>query len=272
MSPRSIFFAVALFAPAATASDITIVQWSDDPHQVVLGPLRASFAVHARAAGRWFLGGTWNTSVTAPIIDRFEEQFLDATFGSLHYTYVQGGIEITRVYHSMSGATVPWPITGMTPRLPFDRYLSVRQGEAWAHAEQGEATAIATAPLVDDMPLDIYVASAEYKAIRSVERDIQSGAVASGGRAIYFTSRKPCQVCEASLRYFAQRYTGAFQVNRIGDTGMSLARRFMRERRAFLATLRAALPPPDSGRRVIGAPAGALLLRCPVAAMPGSSS
>jgi hypothetical protein len=250
---------------ASAGTELTITRWELDPHLVVMAPLQASFALHARAASWWLLGGTWSAAVTSRAIDRFEEQWLDATVGSLHYTYELDGKEHTRVYHAVSGAEIPFPVEGLSPREAFATYVGTRHGEVWAHAEPDEPTSIEVSPLTDDMPLDIYTSSAEYKAMRSIERDVEAGVVPSGGRAVYFTSRTPCTVCEGALRYFARRYTQALAVHHMADPGTPMSLRFIRERRAFFATLRASIPSFSKAYSVDGAFAPITALRCPIA-------
>lgn len=261
-----LFVVAGAASPAIVAGDITIATWESDAHHVVLAPLRASFAVHARAASAWLLGGTWAAPPGARALDRFEEQLLDATFASLHYTFEKDGKSSTRVYHAMSGAVVPWPVPGMTPNADIGTYIRLRAGEAWAHAVAGERTAIEASPLGDAMPIDIYTASAEYKAIRSVERDIDAGLVPRAGRAVFFTSRTPCQVCEAALRYFARRYTTSLHVHHLADPGTVVAQRFVRERRAYLSTLRVTLSPAGPPSRLTVPSSGGPQLRCPAVA------
>ncbi|UPG90655.1 hypothetical protein L2Y96_02460 [Luteibacter aegosomaticola] len=249
------FVVVCLFMPGvANAGNVTFVEWDADPHDTLVGPLRASFALHARAASRWLVDGTWEAPVTPRAIHLFAEQYMDATFASLHYTFVRNGQEQTRIYHAMSGDDAPWSVKGMTPLLDYRLYVRPRRGEIWARRVDGETTSIESSPLVDDMPLDIYTASAEYKAMRSVERDIEAKLVEPQGQAVFFISRPSCKVCESAIHYFARRYASDTRVHRIADAGSPLSERFIRDRRAFLSTVWASLP-AASGKANFACPA-----------------
>lgn len=242
MTTRVMILASLLVAGPSFAGNATFVQWDSDPHDTLIGPLRASFALHVRAASRWLADSTWDTPPSEGALDLFNEQYLDATVVSLHYTFIRDGVEETRVYHAMSGDDRPWSVPGLAPLLDYALYVRPRRGEVWAKVTEGERTSIESSPLIDDMPLDIYTASAEYKAMRSVEREIESRVVPAQGQAVFFVSRPSCRVCESAINYFARRYASETLIHRIADAGSPLSERFVRDRRAFLSTVRASFP------------------------------
>lgn len=262
MKYASLLFWISVVVPcAAHAGTMEYRRWDSDPHDVVMAPLRASFSMHARAAARWLLDGQDVSRLTRHDLDLFDEQFLDATFVAAHYTYRHGESDVTRVYYAMSGNNEPWAIESdagrsryvaegifledvavVSTRRPFSEYMRVPSGAVWAHAEPGEKTSIESGAVnANDIPT-IYTGSAEFKAMRSIERDIQAGLVPSHGNVAVFASRKPCQACDVALRNFALRYAGGMWVNMIDDPGTWISRRFLRDRQAFMMTVRASLP------------------------------
>jgi hypothetical protein len=261
MNARITLIACLFILPSARAGNVTYTRWDSDTHDTLVGPLRESFALHVRAASRWLIDATWVTPVTPRLLELFGEQYMDATYVSLHYTFMRDGKEETRVYHAMSGEASPWPIHGMTPVLDYAAYVKPRRNEVWATVVAGEVTAIVSAPVIDDMPRDIYTASAEYKAMRSVERDIDAKRVPAQGKAVFFVSRPSCSVCQSAINFFAQFYASDTQVNQIVDAGSPLSERFVRDRLAFLSTVRASMTPDaHTAHRT-----------CPAAIPPGSS-
>lgn len=236
-------------------------RWDSDPHDVVMAPLRASFSMHARAAARWLMDGQDVSRLSRHDLDLFDEQFLDSTFIAAHYTYRHGASDVTRVYYAMSGNSEPWPIeseasrshyvaeglfvedpTVVSTRRPFSEYMRVPSGAVWAHAEPGDKSAIEAGAVNADDPSTIYTGSAEFKVMRDIEKDIQAGLVPSRGNVAVFVSRKPCQACDVALRNFALRYAGDMWVNMIDDPGSWISQRFLRDRQAFMMTVRASLP------------------------------
>lgn len=262
MKFANLFMWMSFVVPSVVhAGTMEYRRWDSDLHDVVMAPLRASFAMHARAAADWLLDGPQTSRLSRHELDLFDEQFLDATFVAVHYTYRHGTGDVTRVYYAMSGSDEPWPIeseaakahyvaegmfveetTVVSTRKPFSEYVRVPAGVVWALVEPGEKTSIEAGAVNADDDSTIYTGSAEYKAMRSIERDIQAGVIPSHGNVVVFASRKPCRACDVALRNFAVRYAGDMWVNLIDDPGTWISRRFMRDRQAFMTTVRASLP------------------------------
>lgn len=255
----------------------------DDDIDLAVVATNVAYRYHALAASKWLLD-TLDSSANKgkePLKDhefkRFKNGFVSGTFVSARYTWTNNriGRDGAMIYHAASGQSHPWLPDRMTPVADYNRYfpssdLAIRAVIGDADASEVTHTDIGGTPHRND---------AEIKLLRTLERDLRSGDVGTGGRLHIYVSTKVCDSCEIALQRFAAEHDIDIDIHPLSRDALSPIRRAVRQRRrqvmedleCELALRKAAggkprsssppsTPSPDAGGNALGA--AGLVLGC----------
>jgi hypothetical protein len=233
--------AIAIMCPVVSAGEVTTFEWDHDYNDFLNERLAESFEHHVEPAIQWYLASIAGVPVNRNSFREFSRQFLTATYAEFVYTYNLHGIEHSRTYFSSSGE--------VQPRLPggngLRSYLDFVPGsptDVHSVLLSTNRSTISHIPLDDGRPENARRNDAELKAVRSIERDIQSGVVPRGGEVTAFVSQRMCDSCARAVQLFADLYDVSVHVNTPTNNDGWASFRFMRKRKNFIEAARASLP------------------------------
>lgn len=261
------------YQPQASAMQYTTEAWHQDEAEVVTPFLVSSFLYFAVPTSAWYMDQLGGATVDRETFVRFAETVASATYATLVYTYRRDGVQHSRIYFARSGSMAPRNgLPGM--RGSIESYFPAFDGvEVRSTIVPGERSRIRFTPIETDDRPDARRNDAEYQAVRTIERDIISGAVAQGGTVVAYVSRPPCTSCAQAMRTFAELYDINMHVNYLPGQGTAIHQRLRRGNWRYLDTVWAKVgsarprpgptPPPDpSAPGLPGLPAGAIAGSC----------
>lgn len=260
--------------PHAAAMQYTKEAWHQDEAEVITPFLVSSFLYFAVPTSAWYMDQLGGASVDREAFVRFAETMAGATYATFVYTYRRDGVEHSRIYFARSGSMAPR--AGLpSMRGSIENFFPAFDGvEVRSTIVLGERSRIRFTPVESDDRPDARRNDAEYQAIRTIERDIISGAVASHGTVVAYVSRPPCTSCEQAMRTFAELYDISMHVNHLPGQGTSIHQKLRRGNWRYLDTLWAKVgssrpggnttpaPTDPPAPSLPGLPAGALAGAC----------
>jgi hypothetical protein len=260
--------------PRAEAMQFTKETWHEDAAEVVTPFLHSAFIYFGEPTSAWYMDQLGGAAVEREAFVRFAETVAGATYAAFVYTYHREGVQHSRIYFARSGSMAPrHGLPSM--RGSIESYFPPFDGvEVRSTIILGERSRIRfTAVEGDDRP-DARRNDAEYQAIRTIERDIISGAVTPNGTVVAYVSRPPCTSCESAMRTFAEMYDINMHVNHLPGQGTSIHQKFRRSAWRYMDTLWAKVgsirpgprptpaPTDPPGPGAPGLPAGSLAGAC----------
>lgn len=207
----------------------------DDDIDLAVVATNVAYRYHALAASKWLLDtldssdNKGKEALKNHEFKRFKNGFVSGTFVSARYTWTNNriGRDGAMIYHAASGHPQPWLPDRMTPVADYDRYfpsghLAVRAVIGDAGVSEVTHTDIGGTPHGND---------AEIKLLRTLERDLRSRHVGSGGRLHIYVSTKVCDSCEIALQRFAADHDIDIDIHPLSRDPLSPVRRAVRQRR-----------------------------------------
>lgn len=238
MTMGRMFFGLALLLASfsAAANEWRVQAFADDPNDVVMPALLDAFRFHAEPASAWYLDQLNGRYVPYDKFMVFHREISRATYAAFEYTYTQDGRRRTRIYYAMSGRNDP--LTGLaTPASHLASYIVEDSTRVHAYASTFDRSTLRATQLEDEQSSAQHARDAEFKALRSIERDIQQRVVTRGGSITAFISQPMCDSCEHVMHQFSEIYGVDISVNYL-EGGMSQAYyRFRGAVQGFMNTL-----------------------------------
>lgn len=207
-------------AQPAPPAGVTLMAVDHDDDHMMMTWLGVALNDYANAMANWLVDASRANEgqLSQQALARFQNQLRRATFAYFEYSYEQHGVRHSRIYLATSGR-------------PFSAYIEPRAAglaqpaktdadyfasdDVVRHAEAGASENSGVRPIPNPPRMPNRGNDAEIKALQSIMRDIDSGAVGRKGRLLGFVSKEPCASCSAAMRQFALETGAEVHVNYI---------------------------------------------------------
>ncbi|MGF6493784.1 hypothetical protein ABIE56_001968 [Luteibacter sp. 621] len=176
-----------------------------DPHNIVITPLIDAFRFHADPVSTWYLDQLDGSLVSRQRFLTFSTAVARATYAAFEYTYIKDGVSRTRIYYSMSGQDEP-PTDLPRSGSPLSSYFVEDATRIHAYMAETDESLITWTQTEDDDTGYRHKRDAEFKAVRSIERDIRRGIVTRDGTLQAFVSQPMCDSCEHVMHQLGRLY------------------------------------------------------------------
>lgn len=238
MKTLRILLASSLLAIAmpGLAAEWRAQAFANDPNDVVMPAVLDAFRFHAEPASAWYLDQLKGELVPYNKFMVFHHEMVRATYAAFEYTYVQDGRSRTRIYYAMSGRNDP--LTGLTNPAPhLSTYIVEDSTRVHAFASSNDRTTLMATQLEGESSSAVHARDAEFKALRTIERDIQQRVVSRGGSLTAFISQPMCDSCEHVMHQFSDIYGVDMSVNYLEGDMSAAYYRFRGVVQGFMNTL-----------------------------------
>ncbi|UPG90653.1 hypothetical protein L2Y96_02450 [Luteibacter aegosomaticola] len=241
-----------LVTAPAIAHDWRVQSFGSDPNNVVMPAVLDAFRFYAEPASVWYLEQLNGALVPYNKFMIFHGELSRATYAAFEYTFMQNGRNRTRIYYAMSGPNDPRTgLAGAPPHL--SSYVVEDATRVYSFASSADRTTLMATQLEDEPSSAIHARDAEFKALRTIERDIQRHTVTRGGTLHAFISQPMCDSCEHVMHRFSDIYGVDINVNHLEGNMSESYYRFRGVVQGFLNTLLvrvrgAARPAPGTGQ------------------------
>jgi hypothetical protein len=191
----------------------------DDDHMMMTW-LGVALNDYANAMANWLLDAARHEGgpVSESALIRFQTQLRRAAFAYFEYSYEVDGVRHSRIYLAASGRSFDTYINPRAPGLVAPQKSDADyfpSDDVVRHASAGivPGSDVTAAPHTRDMPNRGN--DAEIKALQSIMRDMDTGAVEPRGQLVGFVSKQPCDSCSAAMRQFALETHSEVHINYI---------------------------------------------------------